>query len=435
MQPFQGKRASRIATSFVFFWAAGLGFLWWIVTPIYQAMKSKTKLKAASETTILIALGLWLLVTLAASMAAGVVQFSRVPGAAYGALVWICAGILFHALRKLTPEQNNYFIRGLIFIGSIQGLLTSAAVTLHPSPLSKFNLLASPVIGDSSGIGTWATSNLAYVDYFGGGIVRSAGMMATAAWSGGYACLVLILLLIGGRKLRAAGMSNLTWLAAVALNAASLYFSYSRVSIAILVLIVAAYALYRILSVIDSGGLLATVTVIIGAVFMFTLSPWQSYILEQDSLRPGSSGARFLSYDEGFSAASESGPLVFIAGNGVKPFLEEIGRGAGSESTYMSLLVRGGLIAVVLFLCFLMTRLSRAWKARDWTGALLFLALAIHALVEDLDIGTLTLLLILIEPARVALSTKPELAPAVDLSPAYRNMAEQAGDNVTLPGR
>jgi hypothetical protein len=431
------RLASRIASSFVFFWAAGLGFMWWVITPVFMALRSKTKIKASAETKLLVSLGLWLLLVIVASTAGGAVALNRIPGAAFGAVAWIAAGIMFHVLRKLTPEQNFHFIRGLILIGSIQGLLTFAAVMAHPSPLSRFSLPAASAIGGASGVGAWAASNLAYVDYFGGGIVRSAGLMATAAWSGGYACLILILLVTGRRKLMASGMGGFKWLMAVALNFSSLYFAYSRVSVAILILVVTIYALYRACSWLVAGELLATVVVVGGAVLMFAFLPWQEYIAEQDSLRPGSSDARFTSYLEGFEVAAAKGPMVFLAGNGAKPFLEELGRGAGSESTYVSLLVRGGLIAVALFLFFLLARFARAWKAQDWTAVLLFIALAIHAVVEDLDVGTLTLLLILIEPARIALTAKnPPDAKGPALSPAYGHIAaQQAGESVMRPGR
>lgn len=419
VKPFSAKSAARPAMSFIFFWAAGLGFLWWLIAPVFMALKSKTKLRSSAETNILVALGIWLVLIICASILGGVVSANRIPGAAYGALVWIAAGIAFHALRKLTPEQNFFFIRGLIFIGSVQGALTFAAVHMHPSPLSQIMLPSAPLISGAGGVGAWAQSNLAYVDYFGGGIVRSSGMMATAAWSGGYACLILVLLVLGRKQLLAAGMNKLAWLAAVTLNISSLYYSYSRVSIAILAAVILVYVAYRVCAVIDSGGLLATIILTTAAVAAFNLFPWQDYLTDQDSLRPGSSSARFTSYAEGLDVAQDEGFLVLLAGNGVKPFLEDLGRGAGSESTYVSLLVRGGLVAVTLFACFLLARLGRAWRSRDWVGVLLISALAVHAMVEDLDIGTLTLLLILIEPARMALTAKPIPAPA------YRSMVTQ----------
>lgn len=85
---------------------------------------------------------------------------------------------------------------------------------------------------------------------------------------------------------------------------------------------------------------------------------WQAYVLEQDSLRPGSSTARVESYTEGFDDATSQSPFVLVAGSRVKPFLEELGRGMGSQSTYMKLLVRGGLIAVGMFLAYF------AWRFR-----------------------------------------------------------------------
>ena len=403
IKPAGDRSAFRAATSFAILWAAGLGFLWWVIVPALMAIKSRSKLKPSPEAIILTILGIWLLLVILASLLAGHVDTNRIPGAAFSAAVWIAAGIAIHWLRKLTLEQNFAFIRGLIFIGSLQGALTLVAVTFHPSPVSQFNLLSTPILSGAGGVGAWVQSNLAYTDYFGGVIVRSSGLMATAAWSGGYACLILVLLLVGRKHIIAAGMSQRRWVLAVSLNLVSLYFSYSRVSTAIVVSIVAVYVLYRVCATIDRG-LLATMILIATAVVVFSVSPWRAYILEQDSLRPGSSDARLASYGEGFDVASGEGVLAFIAGNGVKPYLEDLGRGAGSESTYVSLLVRGGLIAVVLFGIFVFLRLCRAFRAQDWTGLMLLIALAIHALVEDLDVGTLTLLLSLIEPARLVIA-------------------------------
>ena len=392
--------------SFAFFWALGGGFLWWLVVPFLTLLGGKQGINSRAEARLPIFLGLWLLLVLLGSAAAGEVSANRISGAAYGGLVWITAGIMSHALRKLTPERNQQFIRGIIFIGALQGLLSLVAVRLHASPLSLIALPLSRFLGDQAGgVGVWATSRLAYTDYFGGGVVRSSGMMATAAWSGGFACLVLILLLLGRKNLLAGGMSKLWWAVAVGLNLCSLTFSYSRFSWAILAVTVAVYLSYRALSVVQGGPLLAGLFWFCAGAVAFLLLPWQSFLLEQDSLRPGSSGTRFTSYGEGFDAATGEGLLTFLAGNGAKPYLEELGRGAGSESTYVSLLVRGGVVAVVLFVAFIMARLASTYRARDWAGFALVAALAVHGVVEDLDVGTLTLLLALIEPARAALST------------------------------
>jgi hypothetical protein len=368
-------------------------------------MKSKEKLRASAETKILAFLGVWLLLILGVFTLTGEVGAGRFSGAAYGALVWIGAAIMLHVLRKLSPERNLQFVRGIIFIGSLQGLFSAVAVAAHPSPLSLIALPASRVMSDSSGgISAWLTARLAYTDYFGGGIVRSSGMMATAAWSGGFACLVLILLILGRKNLRNAGMSRFRWVIAVVLNLCSLTFSYSRVSWAILILTIAVYAVYCVCSPLIGGPALAGIVVSATLLVSMLTLPWQGLLLDQDSLRPGSSGTRFTSYGEGFDVAAGNGFFVLLAGNGAKPFIEALGRGAGSESTYVSMLVRGGIVAVVLFSLFVMVRIVRTYRMRDWTGLALVVAIAIHGVVEDLDVGTLTLLMVLIEPARVRLS-------------------------------
>lgn len=396
-----------VVPSFVLFWVMGLGFLWWLVVPLLlllSTIRQGERTKPAYEAMVLGIIALWLTMTIFAGLMTGEIPFSRVPGAAFAIIVWSAASLLFQALQRLTPEQNFHFIRGLIFTGAMQGFLTFVAVSLHPSPLSSIRFASASLIGNSSGgVTPWTVANLAYTDYFGGGIVRSSGLMATAAWSGGFACLVLILLLAARKQLLEAGLKRRWWLVAAALNLASLYYSYSRVSWAILILVVAGFFFFRWMTRAAPGGFwFASTLSLIGGAVALILLPWQEFILEQDSLRPGSSQTRRSSYVEGFEAAGDEGPIAFFAGAGVKPFIEGLDRGAGSESTYLSLLVRGGLVALVLLTMFFVGRLTRARTSFDGVSAALLVALAIHAVVEDLDVGTLTLLLVLIEPLRIS---------------------------------
>jgi hypothetical protein len=133
----------------------------------------------------------------------------------------------------------------------------------------------------------------------------------------------------------------------------------------------------------------------------------QTYATQQDQLRPGSSIARSESYLTGVAISLERGPIVFLAGSGVKPRKEGSAYGAGSESTYISLFVRGGAVAVAAFLTFLVLSLRRAIQEKDLTAVALVVGLAVHAAVEDLDVGTLTLLFGMVQVARL-----PTLSPA-----------------------
>jgi hypothetical protein len=213
---------------------------------------------------------------------------------------------------------------------------------------------------------------------------------------------MVLLLILYRTQLLSSGFSRIAWFAATALSAASLYFSYARVSWAILASVLIVFALFRLASFFvqrpDIIHLMTTLPIWL-AVLIIAFPLWQGLISGLDELRPGSSVARFDSYTEGWEVVTTGAPLQSIAGIGVKPFLEELGRGAGSESTYVSLLVRGGLIALTLFVVFIAARAIHAYRARDWAGLLVIAALAGHALVADLDVGTLTLLFGLATPA------------------------------------
>lgn len=394
---------SLVVPSFGLFWALGFAPAWWLVAPVLLMSARRFGRKSLpADAIILVSIGVFLTASLIINVAAGEVSSGRIAGAAYSALVWVSAGTIAFALGHASAKQLFVFVRGLILLGAAQGFLSALAVMLHPSPISTLQLPAMLLQQGAGGPGAaqlWAIPNLAYTDFFGGGIVRSSGLMGTAAWSGGFACLILLLLVLYRRQLLAFGMTRLFWLSAVVLNLASLHLSYSRVSWAILIGLTGIYFFFRIASRSGKGGTaLAVVATATSLLLALSLLPWREFLLSQDSLRPGSSTARFFSYTQGLDAAFSNGPWSALAGSGAKPFLEELGRGVGSESTYVSLLVRGGLAAGLLFTCFLLVRIRRAALVRDWAGVMVALALAIHALVEDLDVGTLTVVLVLIPP-------------------------------------
>lgn len=392
------KRWLLAVPSFLVLWVMGAGFLWWLIIPtILFASRAREKRSIPRVAWVLGGIGFILALSLVAGVAAGETEIRRVAGAGYGALVWVCIAMLYAVLQTASGRQLYYFLRGLIFVVAVQGGATTLAVLLHPSPLSNVALPAASFLGNAGGVAPWTRATLAYNAWFGEPVIRSSGLQASSAWAGGLACLVLIMLIIYRKSLRRHGMSSTSWTISAVLSALSLYYSYTRVSYAILVLVVGYYYLYRFLSrAIPGGGLLSGLLFVVIFLFSYLYLPWSEFLLEQDSLRPGSSEARFSSYFEGVSTATDGGPLVFIVGSGAKPFLEELGRGAGSESTYVSLLVRGGIICLILFCSFLWVRLSQAWKRDDLVTFALLIALAIHAVVEDLDVGTLSIVLALI---------------------------------------
>jgi hypothetical protein len=154
----------------------------------------------------------------------------------------------------------------------------------------------------------------------------------------------------------------------------------------------------------------AGVVIVAAVFFMFAFLPWQGFLEDQDSLRPGSSTTRFGSYLGGIQYATSQGPLVFLAGSGAKPPAADEMLAVGSESSWVGLLVRGGLVCVALLATFLVVRAVKAIRERDWVSLSLIFALTVRAVMEDIDLGTLTMVVAIVavsswrttEPARSA---------------------------------
>ena len=173
--------------------------------------------------------------------------------------------------------------------------------------------------------------------------------------------------------------------------------SYARASYAIAVTALGLYAVFAFASRFGRRGIVWAAASLGGVgVLVLLFVPWIEFLSKQDDLRPGSSRIRLLSYQLALEHATSNGPFVFIAGAGAKPYVEQLGFGAGSESTLFSLVVRGGVIGITLFLAFIFARLVRAYGDRDWALMILVGAVAAHALVEDLDTGALTLVFLLL---------------------------------------
>lgn len=385
-----------LCPSFLVFWILGIGFMWWSVVPTLWWLSIWLRNRRAPfgfGSILLVSLGCWLLVSLILGVIDGTVESGGAAGAVFSALVWVSAGLLYSVINA-TPVANRLVVlRGVILLGAIQGFLTVVAVGLHPSPLDSVSLPAQGVLGGISSIAPWTSANLAYSSYFGDQVTRSAGVMGTAAWSGGFAMVVLLLMLATYKQLVGNGMRRAWWWFAFVCLALSVYFSYSRLSLAIVVCLGGFFVL-RLLAVrvLPRGG--TAVAVYVTAAFLvvsvFTV-PWQEYLNEQDALRPGSSETRLSSYVSAVDAVVNSGISSVIGGLGDKPTFQNSAFGIGSESTLFSLLVRGGMIAVTLFLAFLLVRLFRSMRDRNLGMCLVLCGLGVHAVAADLDVGTLTL--------------------------------------------
>ncbi|MEJ2887908.1 hypothetical protein [Actinomycetospora aeridis] len=397
-------------SAFVPLWIAGLGFLWW---PVVAGLETARGVRPASRPVVvrlLRVLALVLTISLVANVLGGQVALGRAAGSALAILVWLSVAVVI--TRWSGPGTRPSLVLGLGAIGALQGLLSGVAALLHPSPMSTLTTLAGQVAGSGlgdSGVAAWLSHDLAYDDFFGPDeIVRSAGMMASAAWSGGFAGLAAVALaacarpvvrLLGGRW----------WLGAalLALNLVSVYLSYTRLTWVLTVLglvAVAAAALARLVLG-DRAHLALLPALLLGAAIYVVAPPLdvQALLTDADELRPDSSMARALSYTLGIDMTTGGDVPTQLFGFGAKPTVASLPYGVGSESTYVSLLVRGGTIALLVFVAALGAAFWVCLRRADWVGGLLLVLLAAHAVVEDLDVGTLTplvLVAVLAAPAR-----------------------------------
>lgn len=402
----RSRRWFWVVPSFALFWAVGLGFAWWIVVPpliwVNHCLRHRT-IPVPAGTAILWSLGGWLLLSLAIGVTDGTTELAGASGAVYAVGVWISAGMLFAVMRNVSTAHLLQMLRGLVVLVAVQGAITTLAVLAWPSPLDTVRFLSDEPLGGFGSLGTWTRAHLAYPAYFGGFTVRSAGMMGAAAWTGGFVAIALLVMLVNRKNLLAAGMRPAFFWLAFALGGASLYFSYSRLSIA-LALAAGGYlvlrdVMRRLFS--RTGSALVMITAVLGFAIVLAYLPWQDYLNEQDSLRPGSSLTRALSYSSAVDAIAQAGGGSVLMGLGDKPPLAGASFGVGSESTYFSLLVRGGLIAVALFVTFLAMRLREAARLRDFGTATIILVTAVHAIAADFDTGTLTLLCLFFTAGRM----------------------------------
>lgn len=398
----EASGASSVIWQYIVSWALGLGFIWWVLAALrlggrFTIRRRRSPLAPAS--LIPLFLGLVLLGSLFANLLAGNVQFVRIPGALYAAIVWLCIFVVFESLNRGGLPIHRAVMTGLMWIATVQGGVTAVAILLHPSPLSSIQLPIARILGgENFRAAPWGTANLAYDDYFGGAVIRSAGLMGYAAWAGGFACLML-LALVGYRA--SLIDRKFLWWSALTGSIVTLQASYSRVSVALLAIGLAAMLFAKLLKSL-LGRYAVAFWIPATAATLLTVAatfPFRQFLSDQDALRPGSSDSRFASYLSGIDVAFGHGLFPALVGNGAKPALDEGGFGAGSESTYVSLLVRGGLLALLLFCLFLSREFISRVRSHDVVGAILVSTLAVHAAVEDLDLGTLTLLVALVSLA------------------------------------
>ncbi len=372
--------------SYLCFWVLGVGFIWWVVVPPVVYAATKPRMPKLGVLPLL--LSIVLLGSLTVNFIGGAARSDHVAGAAYSVLFWLATALLLAVISERAVSEQYWILRGLIIVGGVGGLIGLAGRVVGPRGLESVLLPVGHLLTDRYGFSAWTRLMLYEPTWFNGPAYRSAGLQAEAAWSGGFSLVILAICVLKYEWLRQNGMKKCVWLCLSALNGVAIVLSYSRLSIMMMIILVAA-VLARLIA---KAGILLVWQ--IGLALTLLVANFQSithtlqYINEA---RAGSADARLLSYVGGLSALSDAPAASWIVGLGAKPFTTSMGYGAGSESTLVSLLVRGGILAVALFVTFGCASIVVAKRRARFDQSILLIIVLTHALIEDLDIGTLTI--------------------------------------------
>ncbi|MGY1635474.1 O-antigen ligase family protein [Geodermatophilus sp. SYSU D00742] len=374
----------RVVLAYAPLWLLGAGFLWWP----WVLVRLLLRLRRDHRPPLLVSgIAVLLLLSLVLALPSGP-SAGRVLGALLNLAVWVTVA-LFVAARPGTAELAGIG-RGLVDLALVQAVLTLLAWLAHP----RFQDLRLPLdhvlpagLTEDPSISAFTTTHLAFLDYFGQPVVRSAGILGNPTWSGALAALGILLLLVGVRYVPRGGAAGVALtLGCVAVLVPSLVLAYSRNTVlALLVALAAAavVALRRRTGPAVFGALVCLAVAVLVAVL--ALVPVASLVSDLNATRAGSAETRGDIYATTWERITAA-PTPFL-GSGVKERVPGLVASLGSHSTYLGLVYRGGFLAAALLLAALTAAGLRAWRDRDGTALALVVFTAVWSIAEDLDVG------------------------------------------------
>jgi hypothetical protein len=239
-----------------------------------------------------------------------------------------------------------------------------------------------------------ARVRLAYPDYFGHAVLRTAGLFGNATWAGGFAGLGLILLLFAGDRLGRFIRRAPIRLLSVVVCAHTLYVAYARVSVVAVFLAILGVAAVRHRRLLPARTVLGAGCLLLAAFIVISPAvPLRDWIRKGDEPRQGSLKTRSEIYGTTVHRVENSSlPLI---GAGIKERESGLVASVGSHSTYLGLAYRGGILCALSYAFFLLTLLARSWRQH----APLAFGMTVYVLVwcatEDIDAGNLVPLCLL----------------------------------------
>jgi hypothetical protein len=184
--------------AYALFWVLGGAFLWW---PWVTARAILARRRGERPATSLLATAGLLAVSLAVAAIAGS-DLLRVVGAGVNLAIWL-ALVLWSGRRWRSSEVNGV-LQGIVDLAVVQAVLALVARLVYPA-FSGFELPLARILPDAMkrepNIEALSTVRLAYPDFFGEPVIRTAGLFGNATWAGGLAGLGLVVLLLGSDRL------------------------------------------------------------------------------------------------------------------------------------------------------------------------------------------------------------------------------------------
>ncbi|WP_144018451.1 O-antigen ligase [Demequina sp. NBRC 110051] len=362
-------------------WAVGLAFVFWPVAALLSVGSLRRRLPWPAATALLMAGALALSVVV--GVAAGLGSPARVLGAATNISVWVAvAGIIAAVASR---GMGDDFLRALVWVG----LANSSAAVIgwllgsHASPLPLLHGLQYSAPEPAR---VWLDNLLAEQAWFGGPVVRSAGMMAYPTWQGAVSAASLLLAIALWQRRDIARRWVLV--AQIATAAFGVYVSYSRVvwmglAVALAVWLVVALS-QRMPGVWLFTGLLAVGV----AVTAYALRDHVASLLASlDENRPGSSQTRESIYADTL-ALMRTHPFPLL-GYGIKATREGSEINIATHSTYVGIYYRGGLLAVGALAVFLLGPVVHALRHRSAAVAAMATFPLVPLAFQDYDPGHL----------------------------------------------
>lgn len=381
--PSAMRASAVVCFSYPVLWMLGLGGLFWpLLTVVSVGVLVRRKIPFQSVPVLGVAA--CLVFSLPIGLIVFGVEFGRILGLLANVTVWV--GIASITTLVLTDEHlAKLVIRAVAVISAVQGALILIASVIYPASIG-LPLLRGWGAALPSGLRPFAAERLYYYDWLGEQAFRSAGIMANPTWAGAFGALAIFALIWNWHdtaRWRWIGIAGAVG-GVVAIN-----FSLSRSVWGSLALAAMIYVAEWVRSRDRVWGLYVWTAYLVSAitaavVFRDEILGWFNGI---NSAREGSGQSRGAIYSTTIEYIQQL--TVPILGYGIKPQDENLVASVASHSTYLGIIFRGGILALVLLLVALSLYARTAWRSGNFLGVSVIVFVFSWLILEDFDPGHL----------------------------------------------